>query len=51
MNMVKPVGLTTPMQASASQTSTTIAALNERSREIFREIVETYVAKIGRAHV
>lgn len=39
MNMVKPGGLTRP-----AQTSATIAALNERSREVFREIVETYVA-------
>jgi heat-inducible transcriptional repressor len=39
MNMVKPGGLTHP-----AQTSATIAALNERSREVFREIVETYVA-------
>ncbi len=37
--MVKPGGLATPVQTSA-----TIAALNERSREIFREIVEADVA-------
>jgi len=39
MNMVKPGGL---MRQAAP--SATIAALNERSREVFREIVETYVA-------
>ncbi len=39
MNMVKLGGLATP-----AQTSATIAALNERSREVFREIVEAFVA-------
>ena len=39
MNMVKPGGLLHP-----AQTQATIAALNERSREVFRELVETYVA-------
>ena len=39
MNMVKLGGLAIP-----AQTSATIAALNERSREVFREIVEAFVA-------
>ena len=39
MNMVKPGASLQTERASA-----TISALNERSREIFREIVETYVA-------
>ncbi|MBM3521417.1 MAG: heat-inducible transcriptional repressor HrcA [Alphaproteobacteria bacterium] len=44
MNMGKPGGLSTPLQVSASQAPATIAALNDRSREVFREIVEAYVA-------
>ena len=39
MNMVKSSGLVHPDRPTA-----TIAALDERSREVFREIVEAYVA-------